>query len=206
MANSSTRERALSEDVIVKAALRLIRRKGVAALTMRDLAETLGVSPMAAYYYVESKDDLLRLVGNHVYGSIELPPPSSGLWYERLRSLVIAERDAIKPYRGLHEELLYRDVEPKRSVEDAQLDLILEAGFPSAKAVPAYRTLRSWIMGNAFFESALRDPKRRPPPSRWPKAQRLTFDREQMPEMHADDYFLIGLDTVIEGMRAMLEH
>jgi AcrR family transcriptional regulator len=205
MARSSTRDRALSEEVIVKAALGIIRRKGVAALTMRDLADVLGVSPMAAYHYVDGKDDLIRLVGNHVWGSVAVAPPGAGPWYERLRSVLIAERDATKHYRGLYEAVLYLDVEQKRKLEDAELDLLLEAGYPPALALPAYRVLMSWVSGYASIESAMRDPKRRRPAAHWGKAQRLSLDRDQTPEIPADDYFRFGVDAVIVGLRASLD-
>jgi len=194
----------LSEDELVEAALRIIRRKGVARLTMRDLAVALAVSPMAAYYYVDSKDDLLRLAANHVWASVTVPPPESGPWHERLRAVLIAERQAIEPYQGLYEAVTYLDVERKQALEDAMLDLMLDAGYPPVRAVPAFRTLMSWVQGFSFIESALRDPKRRRP-SGWGKAQRLTYDREQMPEMHAEEYFVFGLSTMIAGLRTVLD-
>jgi hypothetical protein len=61
------------------------------------------------------------------------------------------------------------------------------------------------VSGNAFIESALRDPKRRRAKASWTKAQQLTYDREQMPPLHAEDYFAFGLDVVIAGMRAALD-
>jgi len=195
---------ALSEDTIVSAALAIIARKGAAGLTMRDLASDLGVSPMAAYHYVESKDDLLRKVGNHIWGSITVPPPEAGPWTERLRAAVIAERQALSPYPGLESAIIYLDVDRKRAFEDAELDLLLDAGIAPAQAVPAYRTLMSWVAGNRFIESTLRDPKRRRPPSRQGKAQRLSFDRDQVPEMDADDYFAFGLDALIAGLQSTL--
>ena len=201
MARSSTRERALSEDAIVKAALKIIRRKGVAALTMRDLAEVLGVSPMAAYYYVEGKDDLIRLVGDAVWGSVTVPPAESGPWYERLRASVIAEREAIKQYRGLYDAVLYLDVEHKRALEDAQLDVLLDAGYPPPSALLAFRLLMSWVAGYSSIETSMRDPKVQRPPSHWSKAKRLSLDGD----MHADEYFVFGLDAVIAGMRASLD-
>jgi TetR/AcrR family tetracycline transcriptional repressor len=204
-AKVTPRERSLSEQAIVDATLALIRRNGATALTMRDLADELGVSPMAAYYYVDNKDGLLRLVGDHIYSTVEVPPADSGPWHERLRALVRAQRDAMKVYPGLSEALLYVDMEHKRRLEDAELDILLDAGFSPADAVPAFRTLLSWVTGNAAIETLLRDPKRRRPSRAWTKAQRLTYDRNQMPEMHADDYFEYGLDALIEGMRTELE-
>jgi AcrR family transcriptional regulator len=203
MVKSSPRE-GLSEDMLVSTTLGIIKGKGAARLTMRDLADALGVSPMAAYYYVDSKDDLLRLVGNHVWGSIKVPSMESGPWHERLRAVVLAERQETKPYPGLTEAVMFLDVENKKSVEDAILDLLLDAGYPAARAVPAFRTLMSWVQGFAFIESALRDPKRRRP-SGWGKAQQLTYDRDQMPEMRPDDYFVFGLDALIAGLRTTLD-
>jgi TetR/AcrR family transcriptional regulator, tetracycline repressor protein len=190
--------------MLVNTALGIIQRKGTAGLTMRDLAEELRVSPMAAYYYVQSKDELLRLVGNHVWGHVQVPPPEAGPWYKRLRAVLIAERLATEPYRGLYEAVMYLDIEQKRALEDAVLDLMLDAGYPPAKAVPAFRTLMSWVQGFSFIESTFRDPKRRRP-SGWGKAQLLTFDRDQMPEMHAEDYFIFGLDVMIAGLRETLD-
>jgi AcrR family transcriptional regulator len=204
-AKESSRERSLSEAVIVEATLELIRRKGAGALTMRDLADDLGVSPMAAYYYVDNKDGLLRLVGDHVFKSVEVPAVDSGSWHERLRALLLMQRAAIKPYPGLSEALVFVDMEQKRRLEDAELDILLDEGFPPAVAVPAFRALLSWVAGNSSIESMLRDPKRRRPSGTWTKAQRLTYDRDQMPEMHADVYFEAGLDIVIAGVRAVLE-
>jgi AcrR family transcriptional regulator len=198
-------ERALSELAILDATLALIRRNGAAALTMRQLADELGVSTMAAYYYVESKDALLRRVGDYVYASVEVPAVKSGTWYEQLRALVVAKRDAMKQYPGLSEALAYVDMKNKRRLEDAELDILLDAGFPAADAVPAFRTLLSWMTGNAAIETMLRDPTRRRAAVEWTKAQRLTYNRDQIPEMHASDYFEYGLDAVIAGLRALLE-
>jgi len=204
LARSSTRDNALSEDVLVKTALQIISRKGAAGFTMRDLADALHVSPMAAYHHVASKDELLRLVGNHVWAAVEVPPADAGPWYERLRTVLLMERNATKSYQGLYDAVLYLDVERKRTLEDTLLDLILDAGYPPVLAVPAYRTLMSWIAGHSAIESSLRDPNRRRP-SGWGKAQRLTYDRELMPEMNADEYFTFGLDTMIAGLRAILD-
>lgn len=186
------------------AALAIIARKGADGLTMRDLASDLGVSPMAAYHYVESKDDLLRRVGDHIWGALEVPPPEAGSWPVRLRTAVLAERDALALYPGLDLALMYLDVERRREFEDASLDLLLDAGVAPAKAVMAFRTLMSWVVGHRLIDTILRDPQRRRPPARRGKAARISIDRGQVPEMRADDYFAFGLDVVIDGLQEML--
>src|SRR5690349_17836827 len=87
---SAGRERTLTQERILEGALELIARDGAKALTMRQLAAHLEVSPMAAYYYVESKEELLKLVGNAVLAEIAVPQPDAGPWERRLEELIIA--------------------------------------------------------------------------------------------------------------------
>jgi hypothetical protein len=160
---------------------------------------------MAAYYYVDGKNDLIRLVGNHVWSTVAVPPPDSGSWGERLRESFLAERNAIKQYRGLYDAVLHLDVEHKRELEDAQLDVLLDAGYPPVDAVRGFRLLMSWVVGFSSIETSMRDPRSQRSPSYSTKARRLTLDRDQMPALHADDYFEFGLDAVIAGLRVTLD-
>ena len=68
----SRRSGSLTRDAIVEEALQLIQTEGVTGLTMRAVASALGVTPMAAYYHVADKDELLRLVVERV--SASTPP------------------------------------------------------------------------------------------------------------------------------------
>jgi AcrR family transcriptional regulator len=206
-ANSKTggRERTLTQERIIEGALELISREGAEALTMRQLASSLEFSPMAAYYYVDSKDDLLKLVGNAVLSKVVVPPPEAGTWEQRLEELITTQRLALSQYPGLREALSGLDLEQRRRLEDAEYDLLVEAGFSAQTVVPAFRVLLDWAYGNARIESSLRDPSSRRPPEAWTKAQRATFDRAKMPALTADDYFGFGLRTVIDGLRATLQ-
>jgi AcrR family transcriptional regulator len=194
----------LSEDLIVDAALRLIRRSGAAKLTMRELAAELGVSSMAAYYHVSNKRALFGLVAEHVYGEVNMP--SSELpWDERLVMISRERRSAIRRYPGLAEALLGVDAEHIRRLENAELDILLDAGFQPSMAVPAVRVLMDWTLGNATMDSMLRDPHVRRPASRWTNAQRMTRENEELRWLHADDYFEFGLQAVVAGLRAVLD-
>ena len=193
----------LSEDSIVDAALRLIRRDGAEKLTMRVLAAELGVSSMAAYYHVANKRELFGLIAEHVYAEVDIP--SSELpWDERLLVLSRERRRAIRRYPGLPEALVGIDAEHIRRLENAELDILLEAGFPPSTAVPAARVLMDWTLGNAAIDSMLRDPHVRRPPSRWTDAQRMTRQDDELRGLHADDYFEFGLQAVVAGLRTVL--
>jgi AcrR family transcriptional regulator len=203
-ASGSVEKQPLSEELIVEAALRVIRRDGAANLTMRELAAELGVSSMAAYHHVANKRVLLSLVAEHVYSEVDMP--SAALpWDERLLVLARDRRRAIRRYRGLPEALSGLDATHIRRLEDAELDILLDAGFPPTVAVPAARVLMDWTLGNATVDSMLRDPDVRRPPSRWSKAQRMTREDAELRDLRSDDYFEFGLQTVLDGLRAAYE-
>lgn len=63
----------LNRDRIARAALGLVDREGLAALTMRRLGSELGVEAMSLYNHVTNKDDLLDAIVDRVYGEVELP-------------------------------------------------------------------------------------------------------------------------------------
>jgi AcrR family transcriptional regulator len=73
--NRSNRKRKLDGTAdIVDAALRLATRVGVAKLSMRALARELGVTPMAIYHHVPSKNALLKLLRTPARVSVETRP------------------------------------------------------------------------------------------------------------------------------------
>lgn len=49
----------ITEDIIIKVALRLFSKKGYAATSIRDIASETNLTSSALYYYVESKKHLL---------------------------------------------------------------------------------------------------------------------------------------------------
>src|ERR1044072_1766225 len=70
MATATRRRRAprnsLTREAIVEAAVAVLDEGGPARLTMRSLAERLGVRPMALYTYVGSKDEMLDAARDHI--------------------------------------------------------------------------------------------------------------------------------------------
>ena len=58
---------------MVRAATKILQREGVQALTLRNVANALGSSPMAVYRYVDDKEHLLMLVLDQVASEIPRP-------------------------------------------------------------------------------------------------------------------------------------
>lgn len=75
---------------IVRAAVSLADRDGLAGVSMREVAGRLGCSPMTLYNYVATRDDLVTLMVDDVLKSIEPPPP--GPWRRRVEGLAHAVR------------------------------------------------------------------------------------------------------------------
>jgi AcrR family transcriptional regulator len=76
----------LSRQAIVGAALGLADAEGLEAVSVRRMASELGAGPMRLYGYVGSKDELLALLVDRVYGEIEAPT-QNGDWRARLRAI-----------------------------------------------------------------------------------------------------------------------
>lgn len=73
----------ISQDDVVQAAIDIADREGLSAISMRTLAQAVGVSPMAIYTYVQSKSELLALMFDKVIGESDPLPPGLG-WRESL--------------------------------------------------------------------------------------------------------------------------
>lgn len=74
----------LSVDRIVRAAIELADAEGLGVLSMRRIAERLGVGTMSLYTYVPGKAELLDLMLDTVVGETARPDPAAGTWRTRL--------------------------------------------------------------------------------------------------------------------------
>jgi TetR/AcrR family tetracycline transcriptional repressor len=208
-----TATRSLTEASIVDAALRVISRDGVDSLSMRALSRELGVSAMAAYYYVKSKEELLDLVAAQVLADIA-PPASPGLeWPARLRLLIDQIESALRHHRGLGDLLLDRMHSTQRHVMRAIMELLSEAGFDDADVVMAYALIHTYLFGRYRVTT-----QPLPTPS-WPDgtepagAEGALAEQDEdivarirplFPKLHGRDYYDFGIETLIQGLEHQL--
>jgi AcrR family transcriptional regulator len=85
----------LSRELIVNAAIRLADEGGLDEVSLRKVAAALNAGPMRLYGYIETKDELLDLMVDEVYGEITPPDPSAD-WRTGLRHVAHAIRAAAK--------------------------------------------------------------------------------------------------------------
>jgi AcrR family transcriptional regulator len=84
----------LSRERVLRAAVALADQGGVDALSMRKLAQELGVVPMALYKHVANKDELLDGMIDVVVGEID-PPAALADWKTAIRRRVLSARGAL---------------------------------------------------------------------------------------------------------------
>lgn len=70
----------INRDAVVRAAIALADKRGLGAVGLRQVAERLGVTPMALYRHVGDKDGLLDGMADALYAEIELPRPDEDPW------------------------------------------------------------------------------------------------------------------------------
>jgi AcrR family transcriptional regulator len=88
----------LSIKKIVKAAIAIADKDGLAAVSMSRVAMSLGFTAMSLYRYIPSKDDLLLLMQDEVCG-IPIPPEEKDIdWRESLREYVRACINAFRDH------------------------------------------------------------------------------------------------------------
>ncbi|MER5878138.1 TetR/AcrR family transcriptional regulator [Streptomyces sp. NPDC060235] len=83
----------LDRERITEATVRLLDAEGLAKFSMRRLAAELNVTAMSVYWYVDTKDDLLELALDAVFGELALPDVESAEhWRDQLRALAVGNR------------------------------------------------------------------------------------------------------------------
>ncbi|MDX8033920.1 TetR/AcrR family transcriptional regulator C-terminal domain-containing protein [Lentzea sp. BCCO 10_0856] len=90
----------LSRELIVTAAIRLADGGGLDEVSLRKVAAALNAGPMRLYGYIETKDELLDLMVDEVYGEIALPEPGTE-WRSALTQIAHGIRAAAKRHPWL---------------------------------------------------------------------------------------------------------
>jgi AcrR family transcriptional regulator len=220
MASSATRPQRrsrLSRDRVLEAAIAHADEVGLEALTMRQLAEMLGVAPMALYRHVASKDDLMDAMVDVVFGEIGVPS-GGGDWKTAMRRRAIAVRDALVRHGwaiGLMESR--RNPGPANlRHHDAVIGRLRAAGFSVEMTAHAYSLLDSYIYGfaqtklNLPFDSsdagAVAESMLQPfPVNEYPNLVEFVSEHVLHTGYDYGDEFEYGLDLILDGLEQALE-
>jgi TetR/AcrR family tetracycline transcriptional repressor len=190
----------LTEDAIVDAALAIVRRDGVGALSMRALSRELGVSAMAAYYYVANKQELLDLVAARALAKILTTDLGDEPWPARLRTLIDRIDATLRQHRGVGEVLLDRMHSTQRGVMRTIMEILSEAGFSDADVVKAYALIHTYLFGR--YRVTMEGIRRRD--EAFDATDIVSRSAAITSTLHGADYYDFGVDTLIRGLQTRL--
>ncbi len=202
----------LTRPRILTAAVRLVDREGLDALTMRKLAAELRVAPMSIYNHVPGKAALLNGVVRTVLAEIELPAaPDTAEWGETLRGILRAFRSVARRHPHVVPLLTRRPAptpEALRPVE-AGFEALRRAGFDEETAAHVFRLVTGYVIGyvslelGGFFDVVDRDaPVDLQVLAPFPRVMEAV---EHLLEWDPDAEFDIGLELILAGVRSRLQ-
>jgi AcrR family transcriptional regulator len=171
----------LTREAILDAALDLADERGLDAVSMRAVAQRVGVTAMALYPYIGNKDALLDGLVDRLLASL-LPWAEAGAegdWRDRMRTGARAVRALARRHPSAYPLLLSRPAVTIDAVRvvDAIYQLLLEAGVRPRDVPRLERMLSTFVLGYAtsevngrFSEGTLN-----------PRARRAQFPASEVP-------------------------
>jgi len=135
----------LDRDAVLDAALELAEESGLETVSLRRIAERLGVTPMALYRHVESKDDLLDGIADLLYSELDLPD-RTGDWWEGLAGLARSTRAVLLAHPWAAPLFARPLAGPyAHALDEALRDALLRAGFSGAEARELHDQLSNMV-------------------------------------------------------------
>jgi AcrR family transcriptional regulator len=210
-----SRRGGLTRDDIVDAAVDLVRAEGVNAVTMRRLADLIGVTPMALYHHIPNKGVLLDLVVARVGADLRLAHDGRP-WIDQIRAYAHAWREELHRYPGVAGYLLRQPAPPSMSwrIIDDATSLMVESGFDERQATRAFAGLVSFVLARCDQEEVMAGHAHDADDEDWtddrirallPAAHdNLDLGRiaGYLQELSADEHFSYMLDRILVGIDA----
>lgn len=143
----------LSRDRIIKAALKIIDKEGLDALTTRRLASDLGVKGASLYNHFRDKEDLVVAVAEYVLTRVpkrmladDVPSETLLLWG------VVGLRDALLANPNLI-PVLIRHASLGLANREAVTARLIEGDVPAEDVLLLHESLERWAIGSAVRET-----------------------------------------------------
>jgi TetR/AcrR family tetracycline transcriptional repressor len=122
----------LSRATVAEHALKLADAEGLDSVTIRRLAQELGVTPMALYWHFKNKDELLLGIADHVLAGVKATRDPGDRWLRQLRAMVETLVGVMREHPSLAGLFHAVDKEQaasfSRATNDA-LELLTRGGF-----------------------------------------------------------------------------
>jgi AcrR family transcriptional regulator len=146
----------LSKDRVLRAAVDLADKSGIESLSMRKLAQELGVEAMSLYNHVRNKDDILDGIVDVILGEIELPPRTTD-WKTSMRQTVLSARKVLLTHPWAPRVLESRKNPSPATFQyfESVIGILRAGGFSVDQAHHALHVLGSRVLG--FTQELFKD-------------------------------------------------
>lgn len=208
----------LTRERVLRAAADLADEGGIESVTMRKLAQTLGVEAMSLYYHVANKDDILDGMVDLAFGEISISPTGSD-WKTAMRDRAISVREILRKHPWAT-SLMQSRTNPGPAVlehHDSVIGTLRNAGFSIAMAAHAFSALDAYIYGFALQEQTLPFDSSEEvaeiagaileasPTDAYPHLAEMTVEHVMQPGYDYGDEFEFGLDLILDGLERAVE-
>ena len=213
-ASAPTPERArLSRERVLAGAVSVADADGIAGLTIRSLAEVLGVKPMSVYHHVANKDEILDGIVDIVFSEIELPSVE-GEWRVEINKRASSARSVLRRHPWAITLLESRTSPGPATLRhhNAFIGTLRAAGFSIVLTAHAFALIDSYVYGYALSEAALpiHGPETVPEiaesmmrfftPEVYPHLFEFTMEHVMKPDYDFGVEFGYGLDLILDGL------
>ncbi|MFK4115696.1 TetR family transcriptional regulator [Microbacterium sp. NPDC006705] len=189
-----------SRDDVVDAALELLDRVGLPDLSMRRLAEHLGVQPSALYWHVENKQQLLAAVSARILRPVSADDEAGTSLDVAARKVAVRLHDSLLAYRDgaevVSSSLALGLVEPP--VHARLRAVALERGESASLADTIADTVTHFVVGFTFHQQQRRSA------DAWGAASGDVAASPARIAAGDDDGFTAALDLIIAGVTTVL--
>jgi len=208
----------LSRERVLAGAVAVADFGGIAGLTIRSLAEQLGVKPMSVYHHVANKEEILDGIVDIVFSEIELPE-IGGDWHEEMRKRAASAREAMRRHPwaiGLVETRTSPGFATLRH-HDAVIGTLREGGFSVEMTAHAFALIDAYVYGFALSEATLpfNGPDTVPEvaeqmmaqftPEDYPHLVEFSVEHVMKPGYDYGEEFEYGLGVVLDGLASALQ-
>lgn len=200
----------LSRERVLAAAVAVVDREGLGALSMRRLGEELGVEAMSLYRYVENKAALLDGIIESILSEMTVDEPDADApWSERIKAQARALRATLRRHpEALSLFATRAAVTPETFARvEGALEVLRGAGFSVVDSIRAFQLVLAFTVGNTLsvFSMVPADEASGP---RYEALDRARFARvheaaRALASWNTDGEFEYGLEAIVRGLDAM---
>jgi TetR/AcrR family transcriptional regulator, tetracycline repressor protein len=210
----------LSKATVTDRALKLADADGLEALTIRKLAQDLGVTPMALYWHFRSKEDLLEGVAEQIWSEIDVPVDPSVPWPDQLQRGLESLIGVLRAHPAAPQLLLEHEKRNEAALRatEAALEILRSAGFdPQHASEIARSTLWTGIM-LVMSESGYHPELSQDERAEWQRRSQIelamlpaaTYPRlvecaAPMADCDPEFHYRLGVELFIAGVKAMAD-